>query len=295
MTGVMEKKFMTLLLKAQKNEITEHFVYSRLVPKLKSKNNRLILERMAKDELRHYKILKSFTKQDVKPVWWKVYWYVLLARTLGLAFVLRLMEKGERLTSSVYKGFSDFLPEAKQLMEDEEFHEQKVLDLLKEEKLEYAGSIVLGLNDALVELTGALAGLTLALQNTTAIAVIGLITGVAAALSMASSGYLSSKEDAGLNTNRNPIKSAVYTGITYLVTVFILITPYFLFSDVFIALGVMLSLSIIIIFSYTFYISVAKNLSLKRRFLEMAAISLTVALIGFVIGWALSNVLAVAA
>ncbi|MBU0636415.1 rubrerythrin family protein [Candidatus Micrarchaeota archaeon] len=285
----MEEKFKARLVHAQKNEITEHFVYAHLAPKIKNAHNRMVLERMAKDELRHYQILKSFTKQEVTPVWWKVNWYALLARTVGLAFVLRLMEKGERLTSAVYLRLSTSLPEAKQLMEDEKFHEQKVLDLLKEEKLEYAGSVVLGLNDALVELSGALAGLTLALQNTTSIAVIGLITGVVAALSMASSGYLSSKEDAKLRTGKNPFKSAVYTGIAYIITVLILVTPYFLFSNVFLALGVMLVLSILIILSYTFYISVAKNLSLKQRFLEMAAISLVVALIGFLVGWALSS------
>ena len=42
-------------------------------------------------------------------------------------------------------------------------NESALLQLLDEEKLRYTGSIVLGLNDVLVELTGALAGLTLAL------------------------------------------------------------------------------------------------------------------------------------
>lgn len=63
--------------------------------------------------------------------------------------------------------------------------------MIKEEKIGYVGSMVLGLNDALVELTGVLAGLTFTLQNTRLIGTAGLITGVAAALSMASSEYLS--------------------------------------------------------------------------------------------------------
>ena len=49
------------------------------------------------------------------------------------------------------------------------------------------GSVVLGLNDELVEFTGALAGFTLALSDHRLIALTGSITGIAAALSMASS------------------------------------------------------------------------------------------------------------
>ena len=44
--------------------------------------------------------------------------------------------------------------------------------------------MVLGMNDAMVEMTGTLAGLTLAMQNTRLIALSGLITGIAATLSM---------------------------------------------------------------------------------------------------------------
>ena len=51
--------------------------------------------------------------------------------------------------------------------------------MIDEEKLKYIGAVVLGMNDALVELTGTLAGLTLALQNEKLVGVAGLITGVA--------------------------------------------------------------------------------------------------------------------
>jgi VIT1/CCC1 family predicted Fe2+/Mn2+ transporter len=97
--------------------------------------------------------------------------------------------------------------------------------LLDEELLRYAGSIVLGLNDALVELTGALAGFTLALQNTRLIALTGLITGVAAALSMAASEYLSTRSEGG---GRSPLRASLYTGTAYIITVFLLILPYLL-------------------------------------------------------------------
>ena len=158
--------------------------------------------------------------------------------------------------------------------------------MIKEERVEYAGSIVLGLNDALVELTGALSGLTFALQNGKIIAITGFITGVAASMSMAASGYLSSRE----NKDKAPAKSGVYTGVAYIITVLLLILPYLFLQNVYTALAIMLGIAILIIAGYTFYISTAKNLRFGRRFTEMAIISITVAVISFLIGLIIRNV-----
>ncbi|MCM8799458.1 MAG: hypothetical protein NC900_01835 [Candidatus Omnitrophica bacterium] len=42
--------------------------------------------------------------------------------------------------------------------------------------------------------------------------------------------------------------------------------------------------AILVVFIFTFYISVAKGLSFKKRFLEMSGISLGIAFINFIIG-----------
>ena len=149
-----------------------------------------------------------------------------------------------------------------------------------ENKLPYASSFVLGLNDALVELTGALAGLTFALQNSSLVAMTGFIIGIAASLSMAASDYLSSKEE----EKKNPLKSAIYTGIAYIITVLLLITPYLIFNNVYLALSITLAIAVLTIAGYTFYITTAKNLKFWKRFIEMALISITVAIISFGIG-----------
>lgn len=155
----------------------------------------------------------------------------------------------------------------------------------RKEKGIYTGAIVLGLNDALVELTGALAGLTLALQESKTIAITGFIVGCAAALSMAVSEYLSAKEELRQNKKKNPLKSSIYTGITYITTVLILILPYFILSNVYLALSLMLLESILIIFFYTFHISTIKGISPWKKFREMVILSLSVAFISFIIGW----------
>jgi len=226
---------------------------------------------------------KNNTGRDVKPKKWKKRIYYLIVRILGLTFGIKLMEMGENKAQVAYAQIAKIIPEAKSVLADEEEHEAQLIGLINEEFLDYMGSVVLGLSDALVELTGALAGLTLALSKTGLIALTGLIIGIAATLSMGASEYLSTKSEEGL---KSPMKAAVYTGTAYLITVLLLIFPYLFFRDYnpLICLGITILIAVLIIFMFTFYISVAKDLSFKRRFLEVTGISLGVAALTFIIG-----------
>jgi len=276
------------LLDFQKNEVTEHEIYRRLAGWQKDPENRRILEKIAAEEKNHAKILARYTGKDPRPSRFKVFIFTLIARTLGLTFGVKLMEKGEEAAEEAYRGLSSYVPEAAQISSEEDAHEEELLNMLNEEKLEYMGSIVLGLNDALVELTGALAGLTFALQNTRLTAAAGLITGIAASMSMAASEYLSSTAE---NTERGKaVKSAVYTGIAYVFTVAALILPYLLVSSGLLALTLTMTIAVAIIFFFNYYISVAKDLSFKRRFWEMALLSLGVAAISFGVGFVVRSV-----
>lgn len=281
-------KKMELALAAQKNEITEHYIYQKLAKKSKIKHNKEILNKLSIDELKHYNILKKHTKQEVSPKKFKIWIYVTLATIFGIAFTIRLMEKGEEYAQKLYSAQKE--KDYKIMLKDEHKHEDYLISILKDQKVEYAGSIVLGLNDALVELTGALAGLSLALANGKVIAMVGGITGFAASMSMAASAYLSSKEE---TEGKDATRGAIYTGITYFVTVILLILPFILISKVLIAMIVMLAITIAIIAFYTFYIATAKNKKFLPKFLEMAIISLTVAAISFIIGWLVKTYLGV--
>jgi VIT1/CCC1 family predicted Fe2+/Mn2+ transporter len=272
------------LLAAQQNEITEHYIYAWLAEHTKDAANREVLERIAKDEKAHYEVLRGLTQMEIKPQKFRVLRYKIICRVLGISFGLRLMERGEQVGEDAYGKLQETQPEVADLFLDEQRHENEILGLIKEERIEYAGSIVLGLNDALMELTGALAGLTLALQNSRLIAMTGFITGIAASMSMAASGFLSAREEADENTTKSPLKAAAYTGVAYIITVLILITPYLVLSNVYLSAAVMLCSSVLIILSYNFYITTAKGLPMWRRFIQMAAISLGVAGISFVVG-----------
>jgi len=148
----------------------------------------------------------------------------------------------------------------------------------------------LGLNDALVELTGALAGLTLAMQNTGLIATAALVTGIAASFSMAASEYLSIKSEGG---EQDPLKASLYTGSAYIGTVLVLVLPYFFFADYYVCLVLTLAIAVATIFFFNYYISVAQDLSFKERFSEMAGISLGVAALSFAIGFVIRHFMGV--
>lgn len=273
-------------IRFQRNEITECLVYEKLASIEKNEANRKTLLLISKEEKAHYEILKKYTRTDVTPNRKRIFGFYLLARILGITFAIKLMESGEGNAHKSYEHYKDH-PEMMKLSKEEEVHEAKLIGLINEERLEYMGSIVLGLNDALVEFTGALAGFTLALSDSKLIALTGSITGIAAALSMASSEYLSTKSEGG--DNKHPVKAAVYTGIAYIITVISLVTPFILIDHVIVALGVMLAMALIIIALFNYYYSVARGESFRKRFTEMAVLSFSVATVSFLIGFALKK------
>lgn len=270
------------VLTFQRTEITEYHIYKRLSKKVSPPENARIIEQIAEDELRHYNGWKKYTHQDVEPRWFYVWFYYIVSVLFGFTFGIKLMEQGEEQAQENYASVAKDIPEALQFQHEEDAHEERLINMLDEERLQYAGSIVLGLNDALVELTGALAGLTLALQDVKLIALSGIITGVAASMSMAASEYLSTRSE---ETNKHPVRAAVYTGIAYITTVALLVLPYLLFDNYILDLVIALVTAVVIIAVFNYYISVAKGESFRARFLEMAGLSLSVAAISFIIGF----------
>jgi VIT1/CCC1 family predicted Fe2+/Mn2+ transporter len=278
------------LLVFQKNEITEYYIYMRLAGFVRAPENRRLLAKIADDELRHYGVWKTYTQQDVAPDRLSIWKYYLISRVFGFTFGVKLMERGEEDAQDSYEQLREVIPEAGTIILEENQHEAALLQLLDEERLRYTGSMVLGLSDALVELTGALAGLTLALQDTRLIALTGSITGIAAALSMGASEYLSTKAE---ETAKNPLRASVYTGVSYLLTVLILILPYLFLTNYYVCLACTLVGAVLIIALFNYYISVARDEPFRRRFLEMAGLSLGVAAFSFLMGFLMRTFLGV--
>lgn len=278
--------------KLQQQELNGAALYERIAQFTRDDEERETLLAISSDERKHAELFAKYSGcVALQPNHFRVTLYSIAARLLGYTFVIKLLEHGENLGTEAYRAVIDRVPELDSILNDEEIHEKKLLDILNEERLRYVGDMVLGMNDALVELTGALAGYTLAMQNTHVIAMAGLITGVSATLSMAASVYLSSRE-AG---QKNAVKSSAYTGFAYLLTVALLIIPYLLFppNSYFWPLGIMLLIAIIIIACFNFYISIAKSRPFFHNFCVMAGISMGVAAISFMVGLMVKNVLGI--
>jgi VIT1/CCC1 family predicted Fe2+/Mn2+ transporter len=270
------------IIKAQRAEVTEYHIYKRLSRKVKNESNKKILSDIAEDELRHYKIWLTYSGREVEPSRSDINKYYWIVRFFGLTFGLKLMEQGEERAQINYKEIGKEIPEAIKISEDENKHEKELIALIDEDALKYIGSIVLGLNDALVEILGTLAGLTFALQNNKLVALAGIITGIAGALSMSSSEYLSNKSE---GKEEGAVKSAIFTGIAYVIAVIFLVVPYFVFSSPFVSLAVAVINSIFIVFLFSYYISVTNEQPFRKRFLEMVTLSTVVGLISFGLGY----------
>ena len=273
---------MEIVEKMQQNELTESVIYREIAKFAKGEENKNTLRRLGEEERAHYEIWKNYTGIEMKPQKLKIFKYKLFARILGFTFAVKLMENGEEIAQREYEILTAEVEESKHIMEQEKEHENALLEILDEERLQYVGSMVLGMNDALVELTGSLAGFTFAMQNTRLIALSGLIMGISATFSMASSEFLAAKSE-GRN---DAFKSCCYTGIAYLITVALLIAPYLIFgnSRYMLALFSMIAVVVLIIAGFTYYISVAKGEKFKPRFWEMTLISIGVAVVSFFVG-----------
>ena len=287
----ISKDLLKLVEKAQIDEEQGAILYSFMAKREKSEENKKLLQQMSKDEANHAVVWKNYTKKNLKPSKLSIIWFKFLTVVMGFTFVVKTMQKKESLAQLGYEKMKQELPEAAKMLDDERRHEKELYNMLDEERLHYIGAMVLGLNDALVELTGAIAGVTFALANTRLVALTGIITGVSATFSMAASNYLAERAD----NNPKALKSSIYTGMAYLVTVALLVLPYLLFPIHMYAaaFAVMIVTVILIIMFFNYYISVAKEEPFLKNFATMAVISLSVAVISYIIGVLAKNLLGI--
>lgn len=142
-----------------------NFILWILTKNSASRDNKKILQDIADDELSHYNFWKRLTKKETKPHRMKILFYYYVAKYLGLNFGIRLMETGEGAAQMNYQKLGKVAGGGvEKIIQDEERHERELIQMIDKEELKYTSSIILGLNDALVELTGVLAGFTFALQ-----------------------------------------------------------------------------------------------------------------------------------
>ncbi len=279
------------LLRMQRDELTGSLLYANMSAHQKDERNKRVFLDISRAEKGHYETWKAYTGQEVTPNRAKIALFTVLSRVMGVTFTIKLFEQGEETGIADLRTIEQELPEARAILAEEEEHEKKLMELIDEERLHYIGSVVLGLNDAMVELTGTIAGLTFALANCRLVALSGLITGISATLSMAASNYLAQRAEG----NGKALKSSVYTGVAYLLAVAVIVLPYLLLPNSWYvaAFAIMLGSVILIILGFNYYTSVAQGTPFFKRFAEMALISLGVAALSFGIGLAAKALLGI--
>ena len=291
----MDKSRLERLLVLQRMEATEAEVYRRLAMMQQDPVNKSILEGIALEEERHEAVISEMTGQVVTPNKFQIMKQMVLARIFGFTFSIMMMEATENDVASEYRDLGLI-----EIAEEEEVHEENMISMLDEERLRYSGSIVLGMSDALIELTGALAGLTFALKDLDLVALAGLVTGIAAAFSMGASEYLSSRAE---KREVSAAKSAFFTWISYLITVILLVSPYLIIDPgnlgIFglesheAALASTFIIGLVIVGIFNFYTSIVERVSFTSRFMEMVGILGAVSLMSYAIGIVLGSALGV--
>lgn len=285
----------------------------------------------------------------------------LLRRLLGPGAIASLLEMGEN--SAVEKYF-EFLTafrlsenERKALSEvivDELEHEHFFAETKKRFHTDNIRDFVLGMNDGLVELLGAVTGLSAVYVNFPRIVGIsGLIVGVAGALSMAIGAFISVRSQRQVNESvqkrmevlfkvspgrakeellerlgesgmpgeiaeevaeklslnhdalmrlliggerqENEVRSALYTGLAYILGVSFPVLPYFLFSSSLVALPFSVALAGAALAGVAILISVLSGISIRTKVTEMVATGLGAAFLSYLFGRLMEGVFHISA
>jgi VIT1/CCC1 family predicted Fe2+/Mn2+ transporter len=251
-----------------------HF-YSWLAAQVRVPALKEILQAFAEEERRHYDFWRSYVGEETGYSRFRLWWYKILVWLLGPTFVIKLLERGEHKTIESYKRLAESLPASQReallaLVEDEEKHEEAFMAAIgqSEPRVRYVGFIVLGLSDAIIEVTGVHAGFLGVSHRPLVAGIAGLIVGFAASISMASAAYLQAKQ----NDSVSALRSALYTGVSYLLAVVALALPYFFTQKMAWAFWLSVGVAIGLIMAFVYYSCVLFERNFRAEVIESVAV-----------------------
>ena len=114
----------------QRMEATEAEVYKRLAKMQSDPVNRSILEGISLEEERHEAAIETLTGEKVSADSRKVRKQVFLARVFGFTFSVKMMEATEQDAAAEYRELG-----LHEIADEEEAHEQNMIEMLDEERL----------------------------------------------------------------------------------------------------------------------------------------------------------------
>lgn len=247
-----------------------HF-YSWLADHVKLPALKEILQEFAAEERKHYDFWRGYLGRDTDYSGFRLWWYKILVWLLGPTFVIKLLERDEHKIIESYRRLAEVMPSPQReallsFVEDEEKHEEAFLAAIgeAEPRVKYVGFIVLGLSDAIIEVTGVHAGFLGISHRPLVAGVAGLIVGFAASISMASAAYLQAKQNQAVSA----LRSALYTGFSYLLAVVALALPYFFTGRMLWAFWLSVGMAILLIIAFVYYSCVLFGRNFRSEALE---------------------------
>ncbi len=281
--------------KSARDEYTDGSVYLALSRRERNQAFKKALEDLAHAERTHYEFWKTYAPNvTVKVNRIKVYFILLLRLTLGLTFTMKFLESHEEEVHKRYRQIAESIPPVDKarfeaMLQDEEHQENYLMGEIHEGRVKYMSFIVLGLADAVVEISGIHAG-SLGIYNRTELAgIAGIVAGMAASIAMASAAYAQAKQ--GFEGSAK--WSAIYTGVSYMFTAVFLALPYFLTASMVAALGTSLVVGVFLVAMMTYYDSIISARAFKRQFAEIAGIILAASLALYIAGTLIRQLLGI--
>jgi VIT1/CCC1 family predicted Fe2+/Mn2+ transporter len=264
-----EKKLQEVAKVRMSDEFSDYTLYDRLSKTVSSDSPFAeVLRELSATEHGHYDFWKKYVpNEEAKLGKLKLYWILFLRRFLGLTFATRYLDRHESKVVAEYSGLEQLIPESDKaayhvMVEDEREHEKAFALKVESSAVRYIAFVVLGLADALVEISGIHAGFL---------------------------GLFDKTEIAGLAGVKGSARlSAVYTGVSYFITAIILATPYFLTSNMIYALSASLTLAVVILVITTWYSIVIQQKPFFRDFIEILAILFATVIIVYALGYIVS-------
>ena len=313
------------------NELEDYRLYKNLSDRAKNPELRETLERIANMEKGHARFWREFLRrrgEEVPSERRRLQHSLIIAlgKLINPVLLVSLLELGE---ASAYTQYYRFLKEEgqklseeerdrlKSIIKDELSHESSFREKVEQLGLSNVRDMVLGMNDGLVELLGVVAGLSAVYRNEPMlVGASAVVVGVAGAISMGVGAFISVRSQRQVNeavrernrilaevtgekreqteeVKENEIRSALFTGLSYLLGVVFPVSPYFFLDNSFLALSFSLLLATFVLAFVGGFIATLSGISLKKKALEMVLSAGFASLASFVFGSVVSSLFGV--
>lgn len=213
MSKANKEDMLKLAEKYYRDEMTDAMIYEYIADMEKDENLKKEFRALAYMERRHAQFWKKFLKRrgvsvkEFKIGRWKKFSAKFMRKVLGPGITVSIFESGEmQAIEKYFKFYTSYEMDESERKElgtiilDEIEHEKLFSNEKKVLRVENVRDLVLGMNDGLVEILGAVTGLSaIYVTMPFIVGLSGLIVGVAGALSMAIGTYVSVRSQRQVN------------------------------------------------------------------------------------------------